>query len=102
MLTKHTILVRPSPKKRDDDTNASGRFDAIFRGAIIAERTHTPFCDAARAMLAKGYAKGSDQLEMQHIGSDTIALRSTVGTAARTTVTEDGTKFIKWRPPPSI
>jgi hypothetical protein len=66
----------------------------------IVERSTTPFCDAARVLLAEG-ADPATRFIMRHAGSVADALRSTVGAAAGLTVADDnGGKpiFRKWSP----
>jgi hypothetical protein len=55
----------------------------------VVERSTTLFCDAARVLLAEGVDPVT-KLVMRHEGSSHDALRSTVGVAAKLTVT-DGT-----------
>ncbi|WP_293854452.1 hypothetical protein [uncultured Alsobacter sp.] len=76
------------------------RFTAI--NAATGERlvtTATPFFDAARYFLRRG-ARPSTPIVMRHQGSDEIAMRSTVGAAARLTVKDSphGPVFVKWKP----
>jgi hypothetical protein len=64
------------------------------------KRSTTPFCDAARVLLAEG-VRPETVLVMRHEGSPHDALRSTVGAAAGLTVADDnGGKpiFRKWSP----
>jgi hypothetical protein len=75
-------------------------FDGKVDGRWIAKRSTTPFCDAARVLLAEG-VRPETVLVMRHEGSPHDALRSTVGAAAGLTVADDnGGKpiFRKWSP----
>src|SRR5262249_28747490 len=47
------------------------------------------FCDAARVLLAEG-ADPAARFVMRHANSATDAMRSTVGAAAKLTVSDDG------------
>jgi len=102
--TPIVLVVSPS-------LNAEGRkaystrgqlFDGKVDGRTIVKRSTTPFCDAARALLAEG-VRPEAKLVMRHAGSAADALRSTVGVAAGLTVVDDnGGKpiFRKWSPSP--
>jgi hypothetical protein len=75
-------------------------FDGKVDGRFVVERSTTPFCDAARVLLAEG-ADPATRFIMRHEGSPHDALRSTVGAAAGLTVADDnGGKpiFRKWSP----
>jgi hypothetical protein len=99
-----TIVLTVSPS-----LNAEGRkaystrgqlFDGKVDGRTVVKRSTTPFCDAARVLLAEGI-KPDTVLVMRHAGSLADALRSTVGAAAGLTVADDkGGKpiFTKWSP----
>jgi hypothetical protein len=95
----HLLTVSPSPKRNDNDVHTAGRFDARYGDRLLVERTRTPFCDGARAMLAQGLADPSDRLVMRHAGSETDALAAKVGVAAKLTVDDASTpRFHKWVP----
>jgi hypothetical protein len=82
-----------------DPVGHRGRFQARFNGRVVVASSRTPFCDAARALLAEGVHPAT-QIVMRHVGSATDALTATVGVAAKLTV-EDGDRsprFRKWRP----
>jgi hypothetical protein len=93
VLAKSTpvvLVVSPS-------LNAEGRkaystrgqlFDGKVDGRWIAKRSTTPFCDAARVLLAEG-VRPETVLVMRREGSPHDALRSTVGAAAGLTVADD-------------
>jgi hypothetical protein len=75
-------------------------FDGSIDGRVVVKRSTTPFCDAARLLLAEGI-KPNTILVMRHAGSGADALRSSVGVAAGLTVADDnGGKpiFRKWSP----
>jgi hypothetical protein len=76
-----------------------GRFQARVDGRVLVASSRTPFCDAARALLAEGVDPAA-RIEMRHAGSSTNALASTVGGAAKVKV-EEGDRvpyFRRWRP----
>jgi hypothetical protein len=101
----HILTVLPCRPRWHDDHNWPGRFDALHGDRCLVERSRTPFCDGARALLAQGLADPGDRLVMRHAGSETDAMVSTVGTAAKLTVAEgkDGKpRVIAWRPHPSV
>jgi hypothetical protein len=99
-----TIVLVVSPSLNADGRNAySSRgqlFDGKVDGRFVVKRSTTPFCDAARVLLAEG-ANPATRFIMRHEGSPYDALRSTVGAAAKLTVVDDkGGKpiFTKWSP----
>jgi hypothetical protein len=63
-----------------------GKFDAFHAERQIVAASQTPFCDAARALLAEGLAAPSDVLVMSHGGSAHDALKASVAVAAKLTV----------------
>ena len=77
-------------------TLRSGRFEARLGDRTVCVSSK-PFLDAARVLLAEGGDPGT-VLQMRHQGSATIALRSTVGAAAKLTIDEAGPRFAVWRP----
>jgi hypothetical protein len=65
--------------------------------------SRTPFFAAARKLLEHGTVPDED-ITMRHKGSDRLCLSSTVGAAAKLTVTEDervGPRQGKYQPYPS-
>jgi hypothetical protein len=100
-----TIVLVVSPSLNADGRNAYSTRGQLFDGKVdgrsVVKRSTTPFCDAARALLAEG-ARPDIRLVMRHEGSPHDALRSTVGVAAGLTVadaTADGKpRFAKWQP----
>jgi hypothetical protein len=64
-----------------------GTFEARWQDRILC-RSRQPFLDGARALLALGLPPET-VLVMRHAGSDTEALRSTIGAASRLTVQEN-------------
>jgi hypothetical protein len=76
-----------------------GRFRARRDGRVLVASSRTPFCDAARALLADGVASAT-RIVMRHADSATDALSATVAVAAKLTVEEsdDSPRFRKWRP----
>jgi hypothetical protein len=89
----HTLLITPA---------RPGRFDARLDGSdqFLVEGSRTPFCDAARALLAASLAHADDILVMRHAGSAHDALRARIDVAAKLTVDETSTpRFHKWTDP---
>jgi hypothetical protein len=76
------------------------RFAARLDGRLLAT-SRTPFCDAARALIAEG-ADPSTILIMRHAGSEIDALRARLSVAARLTVEERPSggppRFARYRP----
>ncbi len=100
--TDITLVVAPS--LNTDGAKAYGSrgklFDGWIDGRRIVKRSATPFCDAARALLAEGVDPAT-VLVMRHEGSPADALRSTVGIAAKLTTADDGggkPVFRNWKP----
>ena len=58
-----------------------GKYRALLGSIAITRPTRQPRLDGARALLALGYAPET-AITARHAGSDTIAMRSTVGEAA--------------------
>lgn len=77
-----------------------GRFTARLGGRVILESSRQPLLDAARILLAGGFAP-STRIAMRHAGENHDALTSTVGAAAKLTV-KDGSdgrpRFRPWMP----
>jgi hypothetical protein len=103
-MTATTIVLSVSPSLKPDGGKAySSRgqlFDGKVDGRSVVKRSPTPFCTAARVLLAEGVDPAT-RLIMRHTGSVADALRSTVGAAAGLTVWDDaGGKpiFGKWSP----
>jgi hypothetical protein len=99
-----TIVLVVSPSLNSDGRKAYSTRGQLFDGRVdgrrIVKRSTTPFCDAARALLAEG-VRPETALVMRHEGSPHEALRSTVGVAAKLTVADDnGGKpiFRRWSP----
>jgi hypothetical protein len=75
-------------------------FDAELDGRVLVRRSAAPFCDAARLLLAEGVDPAT-KLVMRHSGSEIDALRSTIGAAAKLTVSDDNSgkpRFRSYRP----
>jgi hypothetical protein len=90
-----TIEVSPSPGR-------AGRFIAALApsGRVLGAFS-APLCGAARVLLEERLATDTP-LYLRHAGSETIALRSTVGAAAGLTVSEEGStgapQFTRFKP----
>lgn len=61
------------------------KFDAFFRGVQLGT-FRTPLLSSARLLVSKG-VDPSLPITMRHEGSNVVALRSTIGAAARLDVT---------------
>jgi hypothetical protein len=101
---KHPVVVVVSPSLNADGRKAYSTrgqlFDDKADGRTVVKRSTTPFCDAARVLLAEG-VRPEAKLVIRHAGSLADALRSTVGAAAGLTVADDtGDKpvFRTWKP----
>src|SRR5207247_5891328 len=78
-----------------------GKFAARLDGRLLVRSSRTPFCDAARVLLAER-GDPSSTIVMRHAGSATDSLRARLGVAAGLTVREDDNRaprFVSWRPP---
>ncbi|MCB5177577.1 hypothetical protein [Microvirga lenta] len=78
-----------------------GHFRAYLGDRPLGRATSTPFFSAARALLSDGVSPDT-VLTMTHEGSSIVSLRSTVGEAAKLTVTEEdkkGLRIKKYRAP---
>jgi hypothetical protein len=74
-----------------------GRYRPLLDGAAITKPTRQPLLDAARVLLAPGYPADTP-ITARHVGSDVIAMRSTVGEAARWTIEEPDRGGLRKRP----
>lgn len=75
---------------------------AALLGQRVLARSRQPLLDAARGLLAEGMAPET-VLVARHAGSSTIAMRSTVGEAAKWTIKErdrGGLRKELWQPHP--
>lgn len=78
-----------------------GQFVAECGGTVLVKSSKMPFLAAARALLAERPDCGSEVLVMRHRGRHDIALRSTVGEAAKLAVIDGRSGrpcFASWRP----
>jgi hypothetical protein len=78
--TSFTLIVSPSLNTvgRKAYSTRGQPFDAMVDGRPIVTRSRTPFCDAARALLAND-ADPATVLVMRYAGANHDALRSAVG-----------------------
>jgi hypothetical protein len=97
-----TLVLVVSPSLKGDGRKAYSTRGQLFDGKVdgrsVVKRSPTPFCTAARVLLAEGI-KPDTKLFMRHEGSPYDALRSTVGTAAKLTVADGSTGkpvFVPW------
>jgi len=98
------LLVSPSLDQhgRKSYCNRGQLFDGYVGDRPVVERSTQPFCDAARVLLSEGVNPAA-WLVMRHAGSATEALRSTVGVAAKLSVSDDRLGkpiFTRWKPRP--
>jgi len=87
----------------EETSQRRGKFSAhLLDGRKLLSSSRQPLLDAARVLLAQGIPPETP-LAMQHKGSATIAMTSTVGEAAKLTVEQEpgGPRFRKWRPFPA-
>ena len=81
----------------EETSQRRGKFSAhLLDGRKLLSSSRQPLLDAARVLLAQGIPPETP-LAMQHKGSATIAMTSTVGEAAKLTVEEEpgGPRFRK-------
>lgn len=85
-MTMITIVVRPAPPDRRCRPDREEIFDAFADGRHLC-RSKQPFLDGCRALLKLDYPPDAP-VQMRHVGSDTISLRSTLAAAAALSVVE--------------
>jgi hypothetical protein len=99
-MTMIIIVSRSTDAEGRKAYNTRGQlFDAHLDGMLIVRRSTQPLLDAARALLADGFDPTAP-LAMRHADRDYDAFRTTVGTAAKTTVWNDGVGkpvFASWK-----
>jgi len=78
------LRVRPSVDGRTG-LKVAARFDGFIGDREVVTRSRTPLCAAARVLIGEGVSPEL-WIEMRHDGSSVVALRATVGTAAKLTV----------------
>jgi len=77
-----------------------GVFRVECDGRLICGRTDQPLLDGARVLQAEGVSQGA-LVSMRHAGSEHRSLTSTVGAAAKLTISEtpgEGPRFAPYRP----
>jgi hypothetical protein len=103
-MTLNEKLTHGRPHERDEAIlelvvapAGAGKFTARLDGRELCVSTK-PFLDAARVLMVEG-VDPETVLQMRHEGSTTVALRSTVGTAAGLTVLEGDLRprFARWQ-----
>jgi hypothetical protein len=80
-------------------TTRPGYYTARADGRLLC-RSRQPFLDGARELLASGYPADSIII-MRHAGTEVVAMTSTIGNAARLTVTEEvgrSPRLRRWKP----
>jgi hypothetical protein len=92
-----TITLSPAPRPHG---NYEARLEGDDRILCVSS---TPFCDAARQLIAEGYDSRAI-LVLRHAGSDEDCLRANLRTAASLTVEETkyGPRFRLWKPMPAL
>jgi hypothetical protein len=92
-----TITLSPAPRPHG---NYEARLEGDDRILCVSS---TPFCDAARQLIAEGYDSRAI-LVLRHAGSDEDCLRANLRTAASLTVEETkyGPRFSLWKPMPAL
>jgi hypothetical protein len=97
------IIMTVRPSRRDDGSKAwSSRgqlFEGTVDGRLIVSRTTQPMLDACRILAGEGVDLLT-RVAIRPEGQDHDALRSTIGAAAKLTVTtiRGKTVFAKWQP----
>jgi hypothetical protein len=85
-MAVHVIIVAPA--RRSNGVTSPGNYTATLQDeARPIALSRTPFLDAARALLARGFA-GDDVLVMRWAGSAVDSLKAQLGVAARFAVQE--------------
>lgn len=77
-----------------------GVYRAEIDGPGVVCTSRQPFYDAARTLLRLGYDP-SEPIEARHIGSTLVAMRGTLGEAAKWTISETdaaGLAKRRWQP----
>lgn len=84
--------------KKTGHGKSGSLFEGRVDGELIVESTTTPFCDAARSLIAAG-VDPTTEFVMRHSSRTDDVLRATVGAAAALTVEETGRgpRFRKFR-----
>jgi hypothetical protein len=75
-------------------------FSATLDGVVIVKASRQPLLDGARALLGLGWSPTA-RLTASHAGDTTAQLQSTIGEAAKWTVTESdrgGLRKALWQP----
>jgi hypothetical protein len=80
---------------------SGGYYAACLGNRVLTKQTRTPLFTSARILLGEG-VDPSTIIQTKRMGSETIALRATIGTAARLSVREtatEGPMFVRYAPP---
>jgi hypothetical protein len=96
------IVVAPSREVdgRRTHSNRGQLFDSSVDGRVLVTRSTQPLLDGCRVLIGEGIDPVT-RVVMRHAGSDKDALRSTVGAAAKLTVSDSDTgrpKFKTFKP----
>jgi hypothetical protein len=96
--SKRTIEIIVSRHIRSNGKPHRSDFDCHIDGRAFLCTSRQPFLEAARALIAMGF-RPDVVLVMRHAGSRVVALRASIGVAARLTIDEhNGTRFAPWKP----
>jgi hypothetical protein len=100
-MTAPAIVVSPEPRNPSAPPRRSRFIARLGADGRVLGAFSAPFLGAARLLLAEG-VQPETWLRTRHAGSEVVALRSTVGAAARLHVreeTNDGKpRFTRWAP----
>jgi len=97
------IVIAVSPSLDPDERQAYSSRGQLFDGAIddraIVKRSAQPLSDACRVLIGEGIDPAT-RVVMRHSGAEADALRSTVGAAAKLSVTEGDRipRLVPWVP----
>lgn len=98
-MTTSSMHITITPAK----LTPKGQRYEVRLGAELFITSRTPLLAAARELEKRGHSPDTI-LTMSRAGSDTVSLRSTLGTAAKLTVIENetaGPRFGRYRAPPA-
>jgi hypothetical protein len=103
------LIIYPSlnidPRTGENRAAYSGRgplYDGKIYGRVVITRSTQPLCDACRVLIAEGMASET-RIVMRHEGSDIDCLISTVGAAAKVTISEGERRpiAVRWQEHPN-
>jgi hypothetical protein len=103
------FIIYPSinvdPRIGENRAAYSGRgplYDGKIYGRVVITRSTQPLCDVCRVLIAGGMAPET-RIIMRHEGSDIDCLISTVGAAAKLTISEGERRpiAVRWQEHPN-